>query len=108
MVCSCNEIYSINVSHNKNAIDLIYVTIYFLHKTGTKLFSVRNYRMGNNGILGINSSTHCTVKKKSFSRHSAQLSSYKQKTNKICGQIETEWQTAFFKSLHKIFLIPRI
>lgn len=56
--------YSINVSHNKNAIDLIYVTIYFLHKTGTKLLSVRNYRMGNNGILGINSSTHCTVKKK--------------------------------------------
>lgn len=64
MVCSCNEIYSINVSRNKNAIDLIYVTIYFLHKTGTKLLSVRNYRMGNNGILGINSSTHCTVKKK--------------------------------------------
>lgn len=106
MVCSCNEIYSINVSHNKNAVDLIYVTIYFLHKTGTKLLSVRNYRMGNNGILGINSSTHCTVKKKSFSKHSAQLSSYKQKTNKICGQIETEWQIAFFQKFTQDFFNP--
>lgn len=80
MVCSCNEIYSINVSHNKNTIDLIYVTIYFLHKTGTKLLSVRSYRMGNNGILGINSSTHCTVKKRSFPKHSARLSSYRKQT----------------------------
>ena len=38
--------------------------------------------MGNNGIIGINSPTHCTVKKKSFPKYSAHLSSYKQKTNK--------------------------
>lgn len=82
MVCSCNEIYSINVSHNKNTIDLIYVTIYFLHKTGTKLLSVRNYRVENNGILGINSSTHCTVKKKIISK-AFSSTVFLQKTNKM-------------------------
>lgn len=101
MVCSCNEIYSINVSHNKNTIDLIYVTIYFLHKTGTKLLSVRSYRMGNNGILGINSSTHCTVKKIISKAFSSTV--FLQKTNKMCGQIETKWQIAFSKVYTRFF-----
>lgn len=54
--------YNVNIVHNQNVFKLINVcvVIYFLHKTGTKFY--QGIRLGNDGLIDINNSVHCTVK----------------------------------------------